>query len=243
MTFDSLGGNHQVAIEALREYLRAEALDKGHTPIENKLPVRGKMVPVRAIPFFLRNTFNSRFPFPDSGTTKFLRLWRVCWTSGPNHIPVSCRVLAARLCKLHFLRQHRAVINSPQSRRQKNRLTGNHPLWDVERFKKKRNELYNLITTLSKQWKEVRGKTAPAPLLDSSTLPASEAAKDDKVTPLLMSTKRKSRSMEPVGGPDEDEVIILDGPAAKRKQGSPRKKAGSTPRKSTGGATRSRRYS
>lgn len=135
-------------------------------------------------------------------------------------------------------------MNSPQSRRQKNRLTGNHPLWDVERFKKKRNELYNLITTLSEQWKEVRGKTALAPLPDSSTPPASEAAaKEDKDTPLLMPTKRKSRSTEPVGDPDEDEVIILDGPAAKRKQGSPRKKTGSTPRKSTGGATRPRRYS
>ena len=103
MTFDSLGGNHQVAIEALREYLRAEAWDKRRVDLENKLPVRGKTVPVRATPFFLWNTFNSRFPFPDSGTTKFLRLWRVCWTSGGNRLQVSCRVLAARLCKLRFL--------------------------------------------------------------------------------------------------------------------------------------------
>ena len=243
MTFDSLGGNHQVAIEALRLYLRAEALDKKSVDLENKLPIRGKTVPVCPTPFFLRNTFNSRFPFSDSGTTKFLRLWHLCRTSGRNHIQVSCRVLAARICKLRFLRQYRVVMNSPQSRSQKNRLTGSHPLWDVGRFKEKRNELRDLITRLSEQWKEVRGKTALAPLPDSSTPPASEAAaKEDKDTPLLTPNKRKDRFAEPMEGLDEDEVIILDGPAAKRQQRSPRKTTGGTPRKSTGSATRPRRY-
>ena len=134
------------------------------------------------------------------------------------------------------------VINSPQSRSLKNRLTGSHPLWDVGRFKEKRNELRDLITRLSEQWKEVRGKTALAPLPDSSTPPASEAAaKEDKGTPLLMPNKRKARSAEPMEDLDEDEVIILEGPAAKRQQRSPRKTTGDTPRKPTGGATRPRR--
>ena len=243
MTFDSLGGNHHVAIDALRSYLRAEALDKKGVDIENKLPIRGKTVPVCPIAFFLRNTLNFRFPFSDSRTTKFLRLWHLCWTSGRNHIQVSCRVLATRLCKSRFLRQYRLLMNCPQSRSLKNRLTGSHPLWDVGRFKDKRNELRNLITRLSEQWKEVRGKTALAPLPDSSTPPASEAAaKEDKVTPLLKPNKRKARSAEPMEDPEEDEVIILEGPAAKRQQRSPRKTTGGTPRKGTGSATRSRRY-
>lgn len=190
-------------------------------------------------PFFLRHSFNSGSPLTDPGTTKLLRLWRLCRTSGRNDIQVSCQVLAARLCKLRFLRQYWAAINGPQPRSQKDRLTENHPLWDVERFKEKRNELYNLIAKLSEQWKEVRSRTA---LPNSSTPPASEAAaKGDKETPLSMPNKRKARSAEPMDVSDEDEIIILDPPAAKRHQRTPRRRTGSTPRKSTGGATRPRR--
>lgn len=50
---------------------------------------------------------------PDSGTTKLLRLWRLCWTSGRDHIQVSCRVLAARIRKFHFFRQYRLLMNGP----------------------------------------------------------------------------------------------------------------------------------
>ena len=232
ITFDSLGGTHQTAIGALQAYLRAEALDKKGVDLGNKLPVRGRKVPVRPISFFHRKTFNSPSSFPDPGTTKLLRLRHLCWTSGRDDIQVSCRVLAARLCKLHFLRRYRTFINTPQPRSQKDRLTENHPLWDVERFKEKRNELYNLIIELSEQWKEVRSKTALAPLPTSLTPPASEAAaRRDKETPLFLVNKRKARSTEPNQVSDEDdEVIILDVPAAKRQQ-----KTGSTPRKRTGG--------
>ena len=116
-------------------------------------------------------------------------------------------------------------MNSPQSKSKvpKNRLTANHSLWDVKRFKEKRNELYSLITKLSEQWKEVRSKAAPAPLLNSSTPPTSETAvKEGQDIPALTPSKF----------PDEDEdVIILEGPAAKRQQKSPRQKAVSAPGK------------
>jgi hypothetical protein len=194
---------------------------------------------------FLRYTFTSRSPFPDPGTTKLLRLRRLRWTSSRDHIQVSCRVLAARLCKLRLLRPYTTFINIPQSRGQKDRLTENHSLWDIERFKEKRNELYNLITRLSDQWKEARSKTvlAPVPLPNSSTTPASGAtAKGDKETPLFMPNKRKARSVEPMEVSEDDEVIILDAPAAKRQQRTPRQKTGSTPRRSTGSATRPGRY-
>lgn len=238
VTFDSLGATHQTAIKALQAYLKAEALDKKSVDLGNKLPVRGRKVPVCRIPF-LRHSFNSRSPLTDPGTTKLLRLWRLCWTSGRNYIQVSCQVLAARLCKLRFLRQYWTAINGPQPRSQKVRLTENHPLWDVERFKEKRNELYNLITRLSEQWKEGRSKTALTPLPNSSTPEA--AAKGDKETSLFTPNKRKARSGEPMEVSDEDdEVIILDPPAAKRQQRTPRRKT-STPRKSTGSATRPRR--
>jgi hypothetical protein len=122
---------------------------------------------------------------------------------------------------------------------QKNRLTENHSLWDVERFKEKRDELYKLITMLSEQWKEIRGKTAPALLPKSMTPPVSETvAKEDKDTPPLTPSKRKARSAEPIVIADEDEVVILDVPAAKRQQKLPLKRARSTARKSSGAALR-----
>jgi len=129
-------------------------------------------------------------------------------------------------------------MNTPQSRVQKNRLTGNHSLWDIERFKEKRADLYNLITKLSEQWKEVRSKTTQAPLPNSSTPPVSEtAAKEDQDTPPLTPGKRKARSAEPMEVPEEDDdIVILDAPAAKRQQKSPHKNARSTPRKSAGNA-------
>ena len=64
MTFDSLGGNHHVAIDALRSYLRAEALDKKSVDLENKPPIRGKTVPVCPIPFF--SSEHVQFPFSVS---------------------------------------------------------------------------------------------------------------------------------------------------------------------------------
>jgi uncharacterized membrane protein len=122
----------------------------------------------------------------------------------------------------------------------KDRLTENHSLWEVERFKEKRKELHNLIRRLSEQWKGVRSKTALVPLPNHSTPPAPEAAaKEDKDTPPPTPSKRKARSAEPMEVPDEDdEVIILDVPAAKRPKhqpSTPRKKTGGTPRRSTGG--------
>jgi len=121
------------------------------------------------------------------------------------------------------------------SKVQKNRLTENHSLWDVKRFKEKRSELDNLITKLSAQWKEVRSKTAPDPLPNSSTPPTS-ATKDQDIPPLTPS-KRKARPAEPTEVPDEDEdVVILEGPTAKRQQKSPRQKAISTPGKSIANA-------
>lgn len=127
-------------------------------------------------------------------------------------------------------------MNGPQSKVQKNRLTENHSLWDVKRFKEKRDELYNLIVKLSKQWKEVRSKPAPAPLPNSSTPAASEtAANEDQDTPPLTPRKRKAKSAEPMQIADEeDDIVILEVPAAKR-QKSPHKKASNPPRKSTGG--------
>ena len=129
-------------------------------------------------------------------------------------------------------------MNSPQSKVHKSRLTENHSLWDVERFKEKRNELYSLITKLSEQWKEVRSKTAPARLPNSPNPPTSEtAAKEDQDIPPLTPSKRKARPEGPMEVADEDEdVIILDAPAAKRQQKSPRQKAISTPGKSIGNA-------
>jgi len=89
---------------------------------------------------------------------------------------------------------------------------------------------------LSEQWKEIRNKTALAPLPNSSTPPASSPAAKEKDIPPLTPNKRKARSAESKEVPDEDdEVIILDVPATKRRQKSPRKKPGSDLRRNTGG--------
>ena len=129
---------------------------------------------------------------------------------------------------------YKLVTNSSQSKAQKNRLTESHFLWNVERFKEKRDELHNLITKLSEQWKGIRSKIAPAPLPKSSTPPAEISTKEDKDTPPSTPSKRKAGYTDPMEVADEDEVVILEVPAAKRQQKSPRKKVGSSPRKSTG---------